>query len=184
VNYNPFHELPYGSWTRKTPTVGVFVAFVHTGVSFFAFIVSFFNISFLNIVLIITTYSHNCPPSNYQLTSHGVCFRTEVAACIKYMTRTDWQNHILGISTRGVDAMRTNVIIRGWVATYLQEADGMIALLEKMRTARERNTHMDGKLVGNENGGITDNGRLLEILLIRWYQIRKLCEDVVQALGE
>lgn len=144
---------------------------------------SFFIISFFNIVLIITTYSHNCPPSNCQLTSHGVCFRTEVAACIKYMTRTDWQNHILGISTRGVDTMRTNAIIRGWIVTYLQEADEMIALLEKMRTTREENTHMDGELVGNENGGTTDNGRL-EMLLIRWYQIRKLCEDAVQALGE
>ena len=59
----------------------------------------------------------------------------------------------------------------------------MIALLEKMRTTREENTHMDGELVGNENGGTTDNGRL-EMLLIRWYQIRKLCEDAVQALGE
>ena len=131
---------------------------------------------FISSRVIITTYSHNCPPSNYQLTSRGVCFRTEVAACIKYMTRTDWQNHILGISTRGVDAMRTNAIIRGWIATYLQEADEMIAMLEKMRTARKENTQ-------NKNEGITDNGRL-EILLARWYQIRKLCEDAVQALGE
>jgi hypothetical protein len=100
---------------------------------------------------------------------------------MRYMTRTDWQNHILGISTRGVDSMRTNAIIRGWVATYLQEADEVISLLEKMRTAREENTHME--LVGNENEGIRDNGRL-EMLLVRWYQIKKLCEDAAQALGE
>jgi len=119
---------------------------------------------------------------NYQLTSHGVCFRTEVAACMKYMTPTDWQNYILGISTRGIDAMRTNAIIRGWVTTYLQEANEMIALLEKTRTDREENTHVDMELVGNEDERITDNIRL-EMLLVRWYQIRKLCEDAVQALG-
>jgi ribosomal lysine N-methyltransferase 2 len=101
---------------------------------------------------------------------------------MKYMTPTDWQNYILGISTRGIDAMRTNAIIRGWVTTYLQEANEMIALLEKTRTDREENTHVDMELVGNEDERITDNIRL-EMLLVRWYQIRKLCEDAVQALG-
>ncbi|BCR91601.1 uncharacterized protein ACHE_70444S [Aspergillus chevalieri] len=101
---------------------------------------------------------------NYQVTSTGACYRTEIAACIKYMTPKEWQNYVLGYSTKGVDDKKTETIIREWIKAYGEEANTTIAKLGDIRSSSET----DGKV---------------EMLLKRWKQIYDLCQQAVEAVS-
>lgn len=79
------------------------------------------------------------------------------------MTQKDWQNYVLGYSTKGVDDKKTETIIREWVKVYAAEASTTIAELEDMESSDET----DGKV---------------EMLLKRWKQIHGLCQQAVEAL--
>ncbi|KAL3483646.1 hypothetical protein BJX62DRAFT_75533 [Aspergillus germanicus] len=97
---------------------------------------------------------------NYQVTATGVCYRTEIAACIVYMPLQDWQNYALGYSTRGVDAAKSAKVIRKWIGTYVEEANANIdELLEKCGS-------------GNMDRG---DGERLRLLIKRWSQVKDLC---------
>ncbi|KAL2786557.1 hypothetical protein BJX66DRAFT_328524 [Aspergillus keveii] len=97
---------------------------------------------------------------NYQVTATGVCYRTEIAACIVYMPLQDWQNYALGYSTRGVDAEKSANVIRKWIGTYVEEANANIdELLEKR---------------GSGNMDREDEERL-RLLIKRWSQAKDLC---------
>ncbi|KAL4939048.1 hypothetical protein BDV06DRAFT_42441 [Aspergillus oleicola] len=96
---------------------------------------------------------------NYQITTAGVCYRTEIAACMKYMPFQDWQNYVLGYSTRGVDEKRSENVIRGWIRKYIQEADLTIEDLVNLESSEIGRGHK-GKV---------------QMLLRRWKQVKGLC---------
>lgn len=102
---------------------------------------------------------------DYQVTTTGACYRTEIAACIKYMTPKDWQSYVLGYSTKGVDDNKTVTIIREWIRAYSEEAGTTIAKLEDMKL---KSGETDGKV---------------EMLLRRWKQIYELCQQAVEAVS-
>lgn len=101
---------------------------------------------------------------NYQVTATGVCFRTEVAACIKYMARGDWEDYVLGNSTEGLYTEKTAAVIQGWLRVYIKEADVTVAALESK--------------------GYHGDTQKAEILLKRWRQIRRFCEQAMAAVVE
>ncbi|TQB68964.1 hypothetical protein MPDQ_002472 [Monascus purpureus] len=105
---------------------------------------------------------------NYQMTSAGVCYRTEIVACMKYMTRKDWRNYVLGISTKGVNAAKSLSIIQGWIRAYMKEADKTLAALNLKQESSQ--------------GSDEDRGKL-EMLLRRWRQIRVLCDEAFKAVS-
>lgn len=78
------------------------------------------------------------------------------------MTPNDWQNYVLGYSTKGVDDKKTETIIREWIKAYSKEAGATIAKLEGMTS------ETDGKI---------------GMLLKRWKQIYDLCQQAVEAVS-
>lgn len=102
--------------------------------------------------------------SEYQLTATGACFRTEVAACMKYMTRRDWRNYVLGHSTKGVNAAKTEKAIQEWIQIYAKEADATIAAL-RSSSEHQIYTHKT------------------EVLLKRWNQIKCLCGQALEHIA-
>ncbi|KAJ5397116.1 hypothetical protein N7509_005229 [Penicillium cosmopolitanum] len=104
---------------------------------------------------------------NYSVNSEGVCYRTEIAACLMYMEEEDWRNHLEG-STEGVDEKKSEDIIKGWLRTYAAEADATMSALRKAM----------------ESGGVpeTHHGKA-EYLLRRWKQIKSICESASSALS-
>lgn len=105
--------------------------------------------------------------SNYSVNAEGVCYRTEIAACLMYMEEEDWRNHLEG-STEGVDEKRSEGIIQRWLKTYASEADAtMNALQGAMESGAVPHTH-HGKA---------------ETLLRRWAQIKSICESASSALS-
>ncbi|KAJ5692184.1 hypothetical protein N7462_001607 [Penicillium macrosclerotiorum] len=106
---------------------------------------------------------------NYQLTSHGVCYRTEVAACLKYMNEEDWRNHILEGSTEGVDEKKTEAIIEGWIRAYAGEADAAMKYLQEAITT---------------NPVLQAHRSKAETLLRRWTQIKKICNNALSVADQ
>ncbi|KAL4783013.1 hypothetical protein BJX76DRAFT_270176 [Aspergillus varians] len=104
---------------------------------------------------------------DYQVTATGGCYRTEIAACIRYMSLEDWQNYVLGYSTRGVDAKKSEDIIRGWIRTYIEEADLTLDELGNLESSR----------IGQEQQG------KVQMLLKRWRQIKDLCGEAFEAVS-
>jgi hypothetical protein len=99
---------------------------------------------------------------NYQITlDSGHCFRTEVAASMKCMSRRNWRNYIQG---RGAppNSAKVNAIIRNWIDIYLKEAGVTMAKLEEM-LSKEKDGLAEGKI---------------KMLIGRWEQIKRLCEGV------
>ncbi|KAJ5798104.1 uncharacterized protein N7503_007400 [Penicillium pulvis] len=97
----------------------------------------------------------------YQVTPYGVCYRTEVAACLMYMKEEDWRNFVLEGSTENVDAQKSETIIKGWLHTYASEAD---ATMGAIRVALE------------SNEVVRKHRQKAETLLRRWGQIKDICE--------
>ncbi|EED13908.1 hypothetical protein TSTA_101480 [Talaromyces stipitatus ATCC 10500] len=99
---------------------------------------------------------------NYQITlESGPCFRTEVAASMKCMSRRSWRNYIQG---HGIppNSAKVNAIIRDWIDIYLKEAN---VTLEKMEEIflKEKDASKQSKI---------------KVLIGRWEQIKQLCEGV------
>ncbi|GES65398.1 ribosomal N-lysine methyltransferase [Aspergillus terreus] len=103
---------------------------------------------------------------NYQVTAEGACYRTEIAACMKYMALDDWRNYALGYSTKGVDAGKTAAVIKEWIATYANEARTATSLLKSATSDAQ-----DPK-----------NQEKLDWLLKRWRQIEDLCKTAIDAV--
>jgi hypothetical protein len=96
---------------------------------------------------------------------------------MKYMTRKDWRSYVLGHSTRGVDAKKTANIIRGWIGSYLKETQMTIGILEEMLT---KNSPAAADVAWKEAQGEKEK---IAILLGRWKQIKRLCEDALNSRG-
>ncbi|KAJ5639723.1 uncharacterized protein N7484_007585, partial [Penicillium longicatenatum] len=97
----------------------------------------------------------------YQVTPYGVCYRTEVAACLMYMKEEDWRNHVLEGSTDNVDVQKTETIIKGWLHTYAKEADATMSAI---------------KVALESNAVVQIHRQKAETLLRRWEQIKDICE--------
>ena len=82
------------------------------------------------------------------------------------MARSDWLNYVLGYSTKGVDARKSESIIRKWIKVYAKEASTTIAALETMES----------------NPDLTHGGKV-GMLLKRWKQISGLCERAAEAVS-
>lgn len=80
---------------------------------------------------------------------------------MKYMTRRDWRDYVLGHSTNGVDAAMTEKVIREWIQVYTKEADTTIATLKA-------------------SSGDPICTQKTEVLLKRWSQIRRLCGQALE----
>ena len=105
--------------------------------------------------------------SNYCVNAEGVCYRTEIAACLMYMNENDWTNHLEG-STEGVDEKKSEAIIQRWLKTYATEADvTMKALRRTIESDAVPQTHR----------------AKAENLLRRWEQINSICESASSALS-
>ncbi|KAB8236807.1 uncharacterized protein BDW43DRAFT_225415 [Aspergillus alliaceus] len=104
---------------------------------------------------------------NYQLTATGVCYRTEIAACMKYMPLEDWRNYVLGYSTKGVDEKKSEGIIQQWIRAYLGEVDKTFTALEK---------------TGSGQAELKDQQKI-KMLMKRWTQIRDLCAKASEAVS-
>ncbi|KAG5293902.1 SET domain-containing protein [Histoplasma capsulatum G186AR] len=102
---------------------------------------------------------------NYRITSEGPCYRTEVAACMKYMTPDDWNSHILGYQPASFDQRKTNLIIAAWIRAYIHESE--VALLKL--TALQ----LDGKYRREPQ---------FKIIYMRWKQIIELCNGALKAV--
>ncbi|KAJ5772152.1 hypothetical protein N7520_002681 [Penicillium odoratum] len=102
----------------------------------------------------------------YQVTAEGVCYRTEVAACLMYMKEEDWRGYVLEGSTEGVNARKSETIIKGWLHTYAREADETISAI---RVALE------------SNAVVQKHHQKAETLLRRWEQIKTICERASEA---
>ncbi|KAJ5114689.1 hypothetical protein NUU61_000448 [Penicillium alfredii] len=105
---------------------------------------------------------------NYQVTLHGACYRTEVAACLKYMNEEDWRNHVLEGSSQGLDENKSEATIKDWIQNYAMEAEMAIATLQ---AAMETNTV------------VREHRSKAEMLLRRWQQIKDLCGHAAQAVS-
>ncbi|KAL4799389.1 hypothetical protein BDV19DRAFT_258128 [Aspergillus venezuelensis] len=101
---------------------------------------------------------------NYQVTTAGVCYRTEIAACMKYMPLQDWQKYVLGYSTRGVDANKSEDVIRGWIRRYIEETDLTIEELMNLGSSEVDQENKDK----------------VQMLLRRWRQIKDLCSIALE----
>ncbi|KAJ5613545.1 hypothetical protein N7528_007199 [Penicillium herquei] len=104
----------------------------------------------------------------YRVTSKGVCYRTEVAACLKYMKDEDWRNHILEGSIDGVDEQKSAEIIKEWLDIYALEADATTRAI-KMALA--------------SNPVAQAHPEKVEILLRRWEQIKQICDSAAKAIS-
>uniref|UniRef100_A0A093VS94 Ribosomal N-lysine methyltransferase set11 n=1 Tax=Talaromyces marneffei PM1 TaxID=1077442 RepID=A0A093VS94_TALMA len=103
---------------------------------------------------------------NYQITlESGPCFRTEVAASMKCMSRRNWRNYIQGCGAPPIP-VKVNAIIRDWVDVYLKDATETMAKLEEM-LSREKDSLAQRKI---------------KMLIGRWEQIKQLCEAVSSKL--
>ncbi|KAG5292425.1 SET domain-containing protein [Histoplasma ohiense] len=102
---------------------------------------------------------------NYRITSEGPCYRTEVAACMKYMTAGDWNSHILGYQPASFDQRKTNLIIAAWIRAYIHESEVALSKLTALQ--------QDGKYRGEPQ---------LKIIYTRWKQIIELCNGALKAV--
>ncbi|OGE54453.1 hypothetical protein PENARI_c006G05102 [Penicillium arizonense] len=105
---------------------------------------------------------------NYQVTPHGPCYRTEVAACLSYMKEEDWRNHVLEGMTHGLDEDRSEVTLKRWILAYATEAQATIIALQ---TAIDNDTTVQA------------HRQKAETLLRRWEQIRNLCENAAKTVS-
>ncbi|CRG82956.1 SET domain-containing protein 4 [Talaromyces islandicus] len=104
---------------------------------------------------------------NYQITPEsGPCFRTEVAASMKCMSRRAWQNYIQGRGNAAPNSVKVNSIIRGWIEVYLKEASVTIENLEAMLKAETVDSTISK----------------IKVLIDRWNQIKHLCDETVSKL--
>ncbi|KAL4903181.1 hypothetical protein BDW74DRAFT_186502 [Aspergillus multicolor] len=100
---------------------------------------------------------------NYEITTSGADTSTMAAANIKYMSRSQWRDHVDGVSDQGFDAGKTTDILRGWIEVYQRECTVTITALEELLKS------------GKEKEKVA-------LILARWKQIYSLCENAVKSM--
>ncbi|CAG7932865.1 unnamed protein product [Penicillium olsonii] len=105
---------------------------------------------------------------NYQVTPHGPCYRTEIAACLSYMTEEDWRNHVLEGQSQGLDEPRSEATIKRWILTYAAEAEAGISAIQKAMEV---------------DPTVQEHRSKAELLLKRWNQIKNLCEHAAETVS-
>ncbi|RDW79257.1 uncharacterized protein DSM5745_06109 [Aspergillus mulundensis] len=102
---------------------------------------------------------------NYEITASGADSSTMAAASIKYMSRSQWRDHVDGASDRGFDASKTASVVRGWIEIYQRECNVTITSLEELLKSEKE----------KEKVALT---------LARWKQIQRLCECAVISMTD
>ncbi|CAG8245120.1 unnamed protein product [Penicillium salamii] len=106
--------------------------------------------------------------SNYQVTPHGPCYRTEIAACLSYMKEQDWRNHVLEGQSEGLDETRSEATIKRWILTYAAQAEAGVSAIQKAIEV---------------NPTVQEHRPKAELLLKRWKQIKDLCEHAAETVS-
>lgn len=94
---------------------------------------------------------------------------------MKYMTRDDWRNYVFGHSTRGMDPKETANVITNWIEIYLKECKATIEILENRLTILVPKGVAEAVPDEWEANKVT-------MLLGRWNQIKRMCEDALETL--
>ncbi|KAK2758049.1 hypothetical protein FQN54_004455 [Arachnomyces sp. PD_36] len=123
---------------------------------------------------------------NYQLTpspsdsdfKSEPCYRTEVAACIKYMSNKNWLSFVRGHSSAPFDCLKTDEVIRLWIGEYKKGAEMIIGQVV-MEYGIGVGVGMKRKRVGEVEG--EEDVRVLTVLR-RWRQVVELCEGGLRYL--
>ncbi|KAG2416683.1 hypothetical protein HFD88_007899 [Aspergillus terreus] len=93
------------------------------------------------------------------------------AACLKYMTRKDW-NAYIERGSAAFNAEKTAQIISDWVIIYLNESDIAMMAIQKMLSNRASDRDAEAER------------KKLFILLRRWRQIKRLCQMASHSLTQ
>lgn len=84
------------------------------------------------------------------------------------MTSRQWRNYVLGRIQD--EENKTTSIVHDWVDTYIKESTNKIQSLKDIQMEHQ--------------SGVRDaKNDQIDILLKRWVQIRKLCEDALRAIS-
>ncbi|KAI5290348.1 hypothetical protein KEM54_001769 [Ascosphaera aggregata] len=117
---------------------------------------------------------------NYQLFAGEVCYRTEMAACLKYMPRDHWRAYVYGGSTQSFDEMKIVRIIRDWIRKYLNESEAALKALESHKSVNARSqagtASVDSPFHTDE---MLDFRK--DLCIKRWKQIKDLCTTALEA---
>ncbi|KAI5306701.1 hypothetical protein KEM56_007554 [Ascosphaera pollenicola] len=106
---------------------------------------------------------------NYQLFAGEVCYRTEMAACLKYMPRDDWRAYVYGENTKSADERKTAQVIKEWICKYLEECEAALkALTSQGHNVDRPKTEADVDFRA-------------ELCIKRWKQIKDLCRKTLEA---
>ncbi|KAI5285363.1 hypothetical protein KEM52_002475 [Ascosphaera acerosa] len=116
---------------------------------------------------------------NFQLFASEACYRTETAACLRYMPREDWRAFVLGQASRGHDDARTAQVVRGWIGRYLAECDRVLGELARRCSAAADESNGAGDLAGRSSRADYRE----QLCVKRWTQIRELCRSALRAYG-
>jgi hypothetical protein len=95
---------------------------------------------------------------------------------MKYMTRKDWRNYVLGRSKKGKSSKKTSKIVAGWIETYLKESETAIGMIEQALKEAQR-SQVDGAL-----RSVDWEHSIATTLQSRWDKIKRLCEDALDAI--
>ena len=94
---------------------------------------------------------------------------------MKYMPRNDWRNYVLGHSMHGVESSKTANVISSWIKVYLKECKVSTDILEdRLAALKPRGTVETGSDEWERNK--------VTMVLGRWKQIERLCEDALRGL--
>ncbi|PLN79104.1 ribosomal N-lysine methyltransferase [Aspergillus taichungensis] len=113
---------------------------------------------------------------NYEVTSEGPTPSVEAAACLKYMRKGPWETYIR--DRTGSDPPTTARIIHGWIETYLKECTSTIGIIESLLDQTKLSSSGSTPEFGSEQW----EQERLAMLLSRWRQIERLCENARAAV--
>lgn len=116
--------------------------------------------------------------SHFEVNASGASPSVEVAASLKCMTRSEWEDYVLDPSSSNLlpEARR---LICHWIQVYLQESIDAIA---KIENAQRENTasHPPNRLPNNKRSTLTNPQRSL---LRRWTQIKDMAQGALNNLS-
>ncbi|PKY05564.1 ribosomal N-lysine methyltransferase [Aspergillus campestris IBT 28561] len=113
---------------------------------------------------------------NYEITSAGPTSIVQAVACLKYMRKDPWRKHLR--DKTGSNPPTTARIINGWIEAYLKECTTTIGIIETMLDQSKLPSPGFTPEFGSEQW----EQERLAMLLSRWRQIERLCENARAAL--
>ncbi|KAK2743410.1 hypothetical protein FQN57_004875 [Myotisia sp. PD_48] len=103
---------------------------------------------------------------NYHMTADVTSYRTEVAACAKYMNGNDFRRMVAGVQPPIFHRRIMNTVIRSWISRLESEANDMLDTMSTLSVAQS-----------DEQGQ-----QRVRLLRLRWTQIRDTCISAMNSL--